>query len=156
MDQRIEFLVRAREKRVPFSHLCEEYHISRQTGYAWQHRLEECGSFTGLQEHSRRPHHSPTKTPEALAARVLALRDEYGWGARKLQVLLAREGMALEEWTINRILQRGGRIRPEPVQGQARQRFAREQPNQLYQLDFKGEYSVAEGREIPGREDWLG
>lgn len=145
MDQRVEFLVRAKQEEIPFARLCKEYGISRQTGYVWRRRLEACGSFSALGERSRRPQHSPTQTPEPLVARVLALRDEHGWGARKLQVLLVREGIPLEEWTINRILQREGRIHPRPVQGQARQRFAREAPNQLHQLDFKGEYALREG-----------
>jgi transposase InsO family protein len=107
--------------------------------------LEECGSFGGLQERSRRPRRSPTQTPAALEARVVALRDAYGWGARKLQVLLAKEGVQLAEWSINRILRRRGLLAAGPVRGQALQRFAREEPNQLYQLDFKGEYALAQG-----------
>lgn len=145
MDQRIEFLVRAKQKVAPFAQLCEEYGISRQTGYSWLRRVEECGSFTALRERSRRPRHCPTKTPEALEARVVALRGAYGWGARKLQVLLAREGVQLEEWTINRILRRRGLTTTREVRGQARRRFAREEPNQLHQLDFKGEYALQRG-----------
>jgi transposase InsO family protein len=145
MEQRIEFLMRARQEGMPFAQLCREYGISRQTGYTWCRRLEEGGSFGALRERSRRPAHSPTRTPEAVAARVLALRDQYGWGARKLQVLLAREGIALEEWTLNRILRRQGRVACEAAPGSARQRFAREAPNQLYQLDFKGEYRLGQG-----------
>jgi transposase InsO family protein len=145
MDQRIEFLVRARQEAVPLAQLCREYGISRQTGYEWCRRLEACGSFTALQERSRRPVHSPTKTPEALEERVVALRQRYGWGARKLQVLLAQEGVSLPEWTINRVLRRQGLIASRSVQGQARQRFVRAEPNQLHQLDFKGEYRLSQG-----------
>jgi transposase InsO family protein len=145
MDQRIEFLVRAKQAAVAFAQLCREYGISRQTGYEWRRRLAACGSFTALQERSRRPVHSPAKTPEALEERVVALRQQYGWGARKLQVLLAREGVSLPEWTINRVLRRRGLIASRSVQGQARQRFVRAEPNQLHQLDFKGEYALAEG-----------
>lgn len=145
MDQRIEFLVQAKQRVASLAQLCREHGISRQTGYGWLRRLEACGSFTGLQERSRRPRHSPTQTPAALEARVVVLRDEYGWGARKLQVLLANEGVQLGEWSINRILRRRGRMEPRPVRGQARQRFVREEPNQLHQLDFKGEYALAQG-----------
>ncbi len=145
MDQRIEFLVRAKQRVAPFAQLCAEYGISRQTGYGWRRRLEEGGSCGGLQERSRRPRRSPTQTPAALEARVVALREAYGWGARKLQVLLAREGVPLAEWSINRILRRQGRLMAGPVRGQAQGRFVREAPNQLHQMDFKGEYALAQG-----------
>jgi len=145
MEQRIEFLVRLKQKEAPLAQLCREYGISRQTGYTWWRRLEEGGSFTELREHSRRPTHSPRKTRGEVEARVLALRDHYGWGARKLQVLLAREGIRVEEWTLNRILHREGRCGKSPQARATLQRFAREAPNQLYQMDFKGEYRVREG-----------
>jgi transposase InsO family protein len=76
---------------------------------------------------------------------VVALRERYGWGARKLQVLLAERGCQLPEITINRILKRRGLV-PTPKRiGQATGRFAREQCNELAQMDFKGEYRVEGG-----------
>ncbi len=39
---------------------------------------------------------------------MLALRAKYGWGARKLQVLLREQGYQLPAITINRILKRRG------------------------------------------------
>ena len=62
MEQRIEFLVRLKQKEAPLAQLCREYGISRETGYTWWRRLEEGGSFTELRERSRRPTHSPRKT----------------------------------------------------------------------------------------------
>ncbi len=146
MDQKLEFVLLAKEGVMPFSRLCERYGISRPTGYLWLHRYQQAGTITALVEHSRRPHHRPGRTAQELEAQVVQLRRTYGWGARKLRVLL-QEG-SLSEATINRILARRGlkaQQRPTP----AIRRFAREECNQLAQMDFKGDYPVAEGRCYP-------
>src|SRR5436309_4257929 len=76
MDQRVEFVLRARAGEETVSALCREYEISRPTGYLWLNRYQEVGSVMGLAEHSRRPLHSPRRTAEELAAAVLAIRDK--------------------------------------------------------------------------------
>jgi transposase InsO family protein len=52
-------------------------------------------------------------------------------------VLLAREGRALPSSTVHRVLLRYGLVRGEDRHRPAVQRFEREQPNQLWQMDFK-------------------
>jgi transposase InsO family protein len=68
----------------------------------------------------------------------VALRQEYGFGARKLRVLLRREGKDAAEATINRIIARHELTKRQDVQGQATTRFERDTPNDLWQMDFKG------------------
>jgi hypothetical protein len=53
-------------------------------------------------------------------------------------VLLSREGVELPCSTIHRILLRHNLVRPEDQQRSALQRFERERPNELWQMDFKG------------------
>jgi len=149
MEARIEFVLRAQRKEAPIGRLCAEYGVSRQCGQLWLGRYRQSGSFTALAERSRRPQRSPTKTPEPLEDRVVALRREVGWGARKIGVLLAEEGWALPEWTIQRILKRRGLLGEPACRVQAVRRFERAEPNELAQLDFKGEYRVVEGRCYP-------
>lgn len=60
------------------------------------------------------------------------------WGARKLRVLLQREGVSLPRNTIHRILLRHDLVRDQDRQTAATQRFERGQPNELWQMDFKG------------------
>ena len=138
--ERIEFVVRALSESGNFSALCREFGVSRKTGYKWLHRFEEVGSVSRLAEHSRRPHHSPGKTPEAVELRVEALRRRYGWGSKKLQCLLAEEGLQLPRITIDRILKRRGLVSHKRAAKPAQQRFERSRPNELWQMDFKGEY----------------
>ncbi|MGB5162926.1 MAG: IS481 family transposase [Thermoanaerobaculia bacterium] len=138
--ERIEFVVRALSESSKFSALCREFGICRKTGYKWLHRFEEVGSVSRLGERSRRPHHSPSKTPEAVELRVEALRQRYGWGSKKLQCLLAEEGLQLPRITIDRILKRRGLVCRARAAKPAQQRFERRRPNELWQMDFKGEY----------------
>ncbi|UCC79752.1 MAG: IS481 family transposase [Candidatus Zixiibacteriota bacterium] len=149
MEERIKFVVRALRPGVNFSGLCREFGVSRRTGYRWLDRFMEAGNILGIRELSRRPHHSPSKTEPKYERRVVELRGDSNWGAKKLQVLLAREGVKLPVITINRIIKRNGLIRPEICHRPALKRFERPLPNDLWQMDFKGDYAVKGGRCYP-------
>lgn len=146
VDERIRFVVAASREDCPFSTLCEQFGISRQTGYKWLQRYRETQALRDLAEHSRRPHHSPQCTAPETEARVVALRQRYGWGARKLQILLRREGILLSVATINRILSRHGLVAAQDRHRPAIKRFCRQAPNELWQMDFKGHFPIREGR----------
>ena len=148
-EQRVQFVIRAKGGQEGMSRLCAEYGVSRPTGYRWLRRYEEVGSVEGLREHSRRPRHSPRQTVAELEGQVVGLRARYGWGARKLQVLLAREGVALPVVTIHRILRRRGLVNEGDSHPAAVQRFERPEPNQLWQMDGKGPYRLREGSCYP-------
>ena len=137
-EQRVEFVTAAKRGSQSFRSLCEEFGISRPTGYLWLRRYEEQG-LRGIAERSRRPLVSPRRTTEYLEGRVVEVRHRYpDWGARKLRVVLAREGIELPRNTIHRILLRNGLVKECDQHPPAVQRFQREQPNQLWQMDFKG------------------
>ena len=143
MEQRRHFVVRAKQAGANVSELCREFGVSRQSGYRWLRRYAEVGCLQGLEERSRRPHHSPGRTSEALEQRVEALRVRYGWGGKKLQVLLEREGIELASGTIDRILRRRGLVSPKGRGFSATSRFEWPNPNDLWQMDFKGPPSGA-------------
>jgi transposase InsO family protein len=125
-------------KARPCSALCAEFEISRPTGYLWLRRYQKDGVH-GIAEQSRRPFSSPQRTATDLEHRVLETRLRYpDWGARKLRVVLSRQGMELPPNTIHRILLRHHLVRPEDQHPPATQRFERERPNELWQMDFKG------------------
>lgn len=137
-QQRVEFAVRAWRGDEPLSHLCREFGISRPTGYLWLKRYRD-GGVDAIAARSRRPLHSPTRTAAELEARIVALRQVYpDWGGRKLAVLLARQGLELPSSTVHRVLLRYGLVRDEDRHRPAVTRFEREQPNELWQMDFKG------------------
>jgi transposase len=137
-EQRVRFVVEARQKLRSFRALCASYEISRPTGYLWLKRYEEFG-VRGIAERSRRPRSSPRRTDAKLEQHVVQVRLRYpDWGARKLRVVLEREGVELPRNTIHRILLRHDLVREEERRVPATQRFERAQPNELWQMDFKG------------------
>jgi transposase InsO family protein len=137
-EQRVAFVVAASRKEKTLTQLCAEFGISRPTGYGWLKRYQAEG-IGGVREISRRPHHSPQRTVAELEQRVVELRRERpDWGARKIQYLLEQEGIKLPGSTVHRIFLRHELVRDSDRRQSAVKRFAREEPNQLWQMDFKG------------------
>jgi transposase InsO family protein len=137
-EQRMRFVVSASRGEKTLQQLCEEFEISRPTGYEWLRRYQADG-IAGVVEKSRRPHRSPRQTATEIERRVVELRQQRpDWGARKLQVLLQREGISLPVITVHRILLRRGLVRAQDRHRTAVQRFERGAANQLWQMDFKG------------------
>lgn len=145
-EQRLRFVLEAERGEASFSELCRQFGIGRTTGYKWRRRFQADG-MAGLAERSRRPLHSPGRTAESIEQQVVAERQRRGWGARKLEPLLARQGVGLAVGTIHRILLRRGLVAEEERHRPALKRFEHEQPNQLWQMDFKG---------VPQRYAWCG
>ena len=137
-DQRMRFVIWASRPGTMMREACEEFQISRPTGYEWLRRYK-AGGIAGVVEKSRRPLHSPRQTAVQIEERLVELRQQRpDWGARKLQVLLEQERVKLPVATIHRILLRHGLVREQDRHRPAVQRFQREAPNQLWQMDFKG------------------
>ncbi|MGD0793459.1 MAG: IS481 family transposase [Terriglobales bacterium] len=136
-EQKVRFVVAATRQEKSFTALCQEFGISRPTGCLWRKRYQEAG-LAGIAERSRRPQQSPTRTTAELEQRVVEMRQRYpDWGARKLQILLAREKVELTRSTIHRILLRHDLVRDHDRHSQATGRFERSTPNELWQMDFK-------------------
>lgn len=147
MSERREFLFHHAHEAIPFAELCRRFGISRKTGYKWLSRGAD------LADRGRRPHSSPSRTPEALAAHVLELRQRHpAWGGRKIARRLADLGMenVPAPSTVTHILRRHGLIQTRPAgQGGRYQRFEHPHPNALWQMDFKGDFALASGRCYP-------
>lgn len=141
-DQRLQFVLAVRQRRASIAALCRAFGISRQTGHKWLRREAAAGTLAALGDRSRRPQHSPTRTDPATTARVLAARDYYGWGGAKLAPVLAAAGVTVMPRTIDRIIQREGRTRPDVAATAAPTRFERGAPNDLWQMDAKGAYPL--------------
>lgn len=136
-EQRLRFVVAVSRREKPLQQLCQEFGISRPTGYQWWRRYQ-AGGYRAVVEKSRRPHSSPGRTSHAVEQRVVELRQQRpDWGARKLQVLLQQEGIALPVITVHRILLRQGLVQGQDRHQPAVKRFERGAANELWQMDFK-------------------
>ncbi|MCO6431942.1 MAG: DDE-type integrase/transposase/recombinase [Deltaproteobacteria bacterium] len=137
VELRLEFVRRALSGE-GISRLCREFGVSRPTGYLWLRRFQESGRVISLRDRSHRPHYSPNKIEHKKERLVCDLRRKFGWGGRKIAVLLGHRGVAVTVTTANRIIKRNGLLVIEDRHKPALQRFARENPNELWQMDFKG------------------
>lgn len=146
---RLEFVRLATQPGANRRDLCRRFGISAKTGYKWLGRNAGEGT-EGLVDRSRRPRHSPGRSDEALEHRVVELRDSYpDWGGRKLRALLLTEGLegVPNASTITEILRRYERLDPARAgKPHAWQRFEHEAPNQLWQMDFKGDFALIDVR----------
>jgi transposase InsO family protein len=140
---RKDFVCEAIAKNESLSALCRKYQITRKIGYKWLKRFE---NGEALKDRSRKPFHTPNKTPEANETLVLSKRNEHPtWGPRKLLRNLEDSGYTdlPATTTISDILKRNNRIEPEESFAHTPYiRFEREEPNELWQLDYKGDFAM--------------
>jgi transposase InsO family protein len=146
MSQRLEFAVLATQSGLAFSELCRRFDVSRKTGYKWLARYKT-GGAEALQDRSRKPHRSPKQVAPALADLVVALRVETTWGGRKLRRRLQDLGHVEvpAASTCTEILRRADLLNKDGPRGPV-QRFERDQPNQLWQMDHKGDFATQCGQ----------
>lgn len=148
MSQREEFARLARQEEANISLLCRRFGISRKTGYKWIRRAES-GKEGWAHDQSRQPHASPRRVAPEVEQAVLSVRTEHPvWGGRKIGKRLEVQGQKVvpSPSTITAILRRNDRIEPgESQKHDPLQRFERERPNELWQMDFKGAVQTAQG-----------
>jgi transposase InsO family protein len=155
MSLREEFVSLATQPGANVSRLCRAFGISRKTGYKWIGRAARGaeGDDAWAADRSRRPLHSPGRCDDPTERAVLALRDKRSaWGGRKIRRVLqdnAHRPVPAAS-TITAILRRHDRLDPAvSAQHAPMQRFERDSPNELWQMDFKGPVPTARGPAHP-------
>jgi putative transposase len=152
MDERMRFVARLLEGDT-MSAVCEDFGISRKTGYKIYERYKDVG-VRGLTDRSRRPHHHANRLPQAVEALIVRLKKEYPtWGAPKLRERLR------QRWpdvacpaisTVHAVLDRRGLVRrrrrvrrPRLAGTPLTQPVA---PNRLWCADYKGQFLLGNQR----------
>jgi putative transposase len=151
MDERIRFIGRVLDGE-KISQLCEEFGISRKTGYKIHERYKSCG-IEGLSDRSRRAYKQANRLPFQIERSILALKKEYpSWGAPKLREKLLQKYPDITVpaiSTVHAVLDRNGL-----VERRRRRRYKAEgttlnqvhQPNGLWCADYKGEFMLGNKR----------
>jgi len=151
MDLRVQ-LIHDHEEGESISALSEIYGVARKTIYKWLERYDAAG-VAGLADRSRAPQLTPHKLSEEVIAEIIAARQRWNWGPRKLRVKLVAAQPKIRwpaESTIGEVLKRAGlthrrkpRVRTPPY-GQP---FASiDAANQTWCADFKGWFRTADGK----------
>jgi transposase len=109
VEERLEWFAEYEKvKKVPA--VCKKFGISRKTFYKWWKRYNNAEHKTdSLKNRSRKPHNNPRATPEHVIQRLKNLREQTGFGQKRLQLYLSIwYGIELAENTIWKILRRSG------------------------------------------------
>lgn len=153
MNERMKFVMRL-DGGERMKDLCEEFGISRKTGYKFLQRYKEYG-IEGLFDESRRPHVLARQFPEEIKQYVIqAKKGHPSWGAKKIHVELKRRDSGVKlpcGGTIHAWLDQNGLVKKR-----GRRRYRSElhrvvggvsnEPNDIWCADFKGEFCVGDGR----------
>lgn len=154
MEELTRFVILAQTDRFTLTDLCEQFGISRKTGYKHLARYAESG-LKGLEVRSHRPHQFPQRTDEAVEKLILAERRLHRtWGPKKLhKVLQVKHGIESPpaRSTIGEILRRHGlsvarRRRPGAYQALNDGLTVPTQPNHVWTVDFKGWFLLGNGQ----------
>ena len=152
MDEKMSFIVECLRGELPMVALCEDYGISRKTGYKWLGRYREHGP-AGLVERSRAPRrHGRSMAPSVAEAIVALRRERPHWGPRKLRAVLMRERPGIV-WpaasTMGDLLRAEGMVsarrRRRRVAAPGRTLRAANGPNAVWCIDFKGWFRTRDG-----------
>lgn len=148
VSERLEFCRAYENRTVSMAELCRRFDVSRKTGYKWLARWKD-GGEPALSDQSRRPLQSPGKTSDSVESQIVKLRREFpAWGGRKLRKCLLNQGVenVPSASSITRVLHRHGLIDPaESIKHRAFKSFERSEPNELWQVDFKGDFKLSRG-----------
>lgn len=140
---REEFVKKATKDYANITALCNEYGISRTTGYKWINRFKNGES---LDNKSRKPFKTVNKTPDEIEKLILDYRREHpAIGALKIKKILENKGYLNIPChsTINDILKRNNCITKEAsLAATPYKRFQKSNPNDMWQADFKGHFPL--------------
>lgn len=152
MDERLRFVARVLDGE-PMAQVCEEFGISRKTGYKVFERFKDTG-VQGLTDRSRRPHRHANQLPVVVERLIVGLKKEYPhWGAPKLRERLKKRWPDVHcpaISTVHAVLDRHGLVRKRSRRARRRAMGTAlswpSQPNRLWCADYKGEFQLTTRR----------
>nr|MDO8132767.1 DDE-type integrase/transposase/recombinase [Candidatus Njordarchaeum guaymaensis] len=126
------------------------FDISRQTVHRWLRRGKHVGRES-FKDKPREPRVS--KVTDEVVLSILTLRNTFGWGTARIQQGLYRlppfieeatycvQGVRQSRETINNVLSKHG-VNGYPCKHKRWNFFRAEKPDELWQIDFKGPFTV--------------
>jgi transposase InsO family protein len=134
-------IVERHEAGMPQAHIAGAMGVSRRCVKKWIDRFDQEG-LAGLHDRSSRPHHSPSKTSEAVEQQIIELRHTERRGPEWIGAELG-----VPARTVSRVLARHGVPRLaelDPITGEVIRaskvsavRYERERPGELVHMDVK-------------------
>lgn len=149
MNEKIKFISAYLSKDVTFQALCEQFKISRKTGYKYINRYKSEG-VEGLKDQSRAPHTQANQTDPEIEESILHVKSIYPrWGAKKLLNKLEQDHADIQ-WpsrsTIDELLKKHGLVIPRKRKRQVAPYTQPlkhcQKPNDVWSIDYKGQFAL--------------
>jgi transposase InsO family protein len=142
VEQRYQAVLAVVQDGWQVSEVARRLGVSRQSVHTWIARYQT-GGLAALADRSHRPASCPHQTDPEIEAAICELRRLHpGWGPRRIEHQLAREGLepAPSRSAIYRCLLRHGlvELRRRRKRREEFRRWERERPMQLWQMDVMG------------------
>ncbi len=153
MEQKQRFVSLAGSHHFTMKELCEQFGISRKTGYKWVARYAE-GGMKGLVEHSRAPKSVTCRTSDEVERLICGEKRLHPtWGPKKIQrVLHTKHGLETPPAvsTVGEVLKRHGMVAEQRRRGgvftvERGKLAAPERCNHVLGVDFKGWFLTGDG-----------
>jgi transposase InsO family protein len=153
VTERLRFVALSKEGLYEMTELCERFGVSRKTGYTTLGRYEQHG-VDGLKDGSRAPHTCPQRIGEEMRELLLETRRAHPhWGPRTILAWLQprHAGLSLpaastvgDLYSREKLVKKRARTRKWSHPG--RERVQVGAPNDLWTIDFKGDFRMGNGR----------
>ncbi|MCP4652803.1 MAG: transposase [Candidatus Omnitrophica bacterium] len=148
MDERMKFIGRLLDGE-KMTDLCQEFGISRKTGYKFWERYKSIG-LGGLSDRTRRPMRYANQLPMQVEKTIVKIKkNKPSWGAPKIREILRRKYPEIKipaKSTVHCVLDRHGlvkRRRRRRFKAQGTTLSNKPHPNDLWCTDYKGEFMLA-------------
>lgn len=153
VDIREEIAVAVLQQGATVSDVAEQFGVSRPTVRLWRERYRFEGRG-GLKDRSRATLSCPHRTERTIEDLIVAERERWGWGSKKLLVRLKEAHPELEfprRSTVDAILSRRGLVpgqKKKRVTGQRPSipRYEATDPAELMTIDYKGQFRLRRGK----------
>src|SRR3546814_6936779 len=152
-EERLRFVARLLNGE-SMTEVCRSFGISRKTGYKIFNRYKEIGPVA-LSDRSRRPVRYANQLPEQIERLIVeAKQGKPHWGARKIRELLVRrlngDVRIPAKSTVHAVLDRHGLVKRAKERRRHKAKGTPlspgQAPNDLWCVDFKGEFKLGNGR----------
>jgi transposase len=158
MEQRYQAVMVVLQEGWKVAEVAERLEVSRQSVHNWISRYEQ-GGLAALADRSHRPRSCPHQTSPEIEVAICEMRRKHpGWGPRRIEHQLAREGIdpVPSRSAIYRCLRRHGlvELRRRRRRRDEFRRWERDRPMQLWQMDVMGGVFLKDGTELNATARW--
>lgn len=149
LNEKLQFIAAWQKREQTMTQLCQQFNISRKTGYKIIARYEE-EDLVGLKPRSRAPHSHPEQIDAQTEKIILKTKARFPkWGPRKIKSWL-EINIPNQSWpvasTIGKIFKRNGLIRARKSRYRTpiytKPFISCDAPNIVWSADYKGQFRL--------------